>query len=83
MPAAVGLGVAWAVLPVTMRNVGELVWEWERRVPVLAEGHMRVRGAVEEGVRLGGERGRGIREWAVELVEGGREGIVGWVRKGN
>lgn len=85
LPLALGVGTAWIVLPHTMRNVSQLVWEWEvERVPGVAENHMRVRGAVEEGLRWGEERGRMVKGWLVErdggVVGRAREGVEGWVR---
>lgn len=80
VPGAVGVGTAWIVLPVTMRNVSALVWEWEKDVPVLASNHMRVKGAVEEGMRWGAETTRGLQEWGEEVMGRTREGIEGWVK---
>ncbi|KAM0803493.1 mitochondrial protein-like protein, partial [Usnea florida] len=82
VPGAVGLGAAWVVLPVTMRNVGDLVWRFEERVPVVAINHMRVRGAVEEGWRQARVREEVTRKWFDERVGDGREAVEGWVRKG-
>lgn len=83
MPFAVGLGTAWVVLPVTTRNVGDLVWTYEERAPLIAENHMRIRGAVEEGWRQAKIRGQYTKEWSDERVKDGREAIESWVRKGN
>ena len=82
VPLAVGVGAGWAVLPYTMRNVGDLVWGWEERVPVVAENHLRVRAGAEEAwrhARMGGER---VGKWADERVREGRQVVEGWVRKG-
>lgn len=82
VPLAVGVGAGWVVLPVTMRNVGDLVWRFEQRVPVVAENHLRVRGAVGEGWRQVVVGGEAARRWSEERVRGGREVVEGWVRKG-
>ncbi|MCJ1473346.1 hypothetical protein MMC13_001997 [Lambiella insularis] len=82
VPLAVGVGAAWVVLPYTMRNVGDLVWKFEERAPVVAMNHMRVRGAVEEGWRQAQIRGERVGRWAEERVSEGREAVEGWVRKG-
>ena len=42
---------------------------------------MRVRGAVEEGGRIGGRWTREVRGWGEGVVKGGREKVEGWVRK--
>ena len=80
VPVAAGVGVAWVVLPETMRNVSEKVWEVEREWPVVAVNHLRVRGAVEEGWRWGRERVREVKEWGGEEVGRSREGVEGWVK---
>lgn len=81
VPAAFGLGAAWLLLPITTRNVGDLVWSWEERVPAIAMNHMRVRGAVEEGVRIAKERVEQTIRWSEAAVKDGREVLEGWVKK--
>ncbi|KAA8644474.1 MICOS complex subunit MIC26/MIC27 [Aspergillus tanneri] len=46
-PLAFGTVAAWTLLPVTMRNVSDLVWEYEKKVPALAEQHLRIREKAE------------------------------------
>ena len=82
VPVAVGLGAAWIVLPVTMRNVGDLVWTYEEKAPVISMNHMRLRGAVEEGWRQAKIHGEATKRWSDERVKEGREAVEGWVRKG-
>ena len=82
VPVAVGIGAGWVVLPVTMRNVGDLLWRYERRVPVVAENHMRIRGAAEEGWRQTKVHGMAVARWSEERIRDGREVVEGWVRKG-
>ena len=82
VPLAVGIGAGYVVLPHTMRNIGDLVWTYEERVPVLAMNHMRLRGAAEETWRQTIVHSRLASAWTDEKVRGGREAIEGWVRKG-
>ncbi|KAL9632854.1 MAG: hypothetical protein Q9164_005051, partial [Protoblastenia rupestris] len=82
VPFAVGLGAAWVVLPVTMRNVGDLVWKYEERVPVISINHMRIKGAVEEILRQAKSREEATRKWSDERLMEGREVVEGWVKKG-
>ena len=82
VPFAVGLGAAWVVLPVTMRNVGDLVWTYEEKVPVISINHMRIRGAAEEGWRQAKIREEATKKWFDERVGDSREAVEGWVRKG-
>ena len=83
VPLAVGIGTAWIVLPYTTRNVADLVWTYEERAPVIAENHMRIRGAAEEGWRQAKIRAEITKRWSEEKVKDSREAIYGWVRKGN
>lgn len=82
VPFAVGVGAAWVVLPVTTRNVADLVWKYEERVPLIAENHLRVRGAAVQGWREIKDRGNRVKEWSDERVREGREAVEEWVRKG-
>ncbi|KAL2044989.1 hypothetical protein N7G274_002764 [Stereocaulon virgatum] len=81
VPVAVGIGAAWVVLPVTSRNVGDLIWTYEEKAPVIALNHLRIRGAVEESWRQAKIRGEATKKWSDEMVKGSREAIEGWVRK--
>ncbi|BCS04702.1 MICOS complex subunit MIC26/MIC27 [Aspergillus luchuensis] len=46
-PLAFGTVAAWTLLPVTMRNVSDLVWEYEKQVPAVADTHLQVREKAE------------------------------------
>ncbi|PLB55368.1 hypothetical protein P170DRAFT_432909 [Aspergillus steynii IBT 23096] len=46
-PLAFGTVAAWSLLPVTMRNVSDLAWEYEKKVPAVAEQHLLVREKAE------------------------------------
>lgn len=82
VPFAVGVGAAWIVLPITTRNVADLVWKYEEKVPLIAENHWRIRGATIQGWKEIKERGNRVRGWSDEIVREGREAVEGWVRKG-
>lgn len=81
-PVAVGIGAAWAVLPITVRNVGDLAWKYEERAPFIAENHLRVRGAVIAAVKASRERSEELRKWTDESVRSGRRSIEDLLRKG-
>lgn len=82
VPAVVGLAAAHAVLPITMRNVGDLAWRYEERFPVVADAHLRVRERVGHFI----ETGRAHAGMTVGMVEDKfadtRESLEGWVKKG-
>ncbi|KAL8872061.1 MAG: hypothetical protein Q9174_002242 [Haloplaca sp. 1 TL-2023] len=82
VPFAVGIGAAWVVLPITTRNVADLVWTYEEKAPLIAENHMRIRGAAIEGWKQIRDRGELVKGWSDERVRKGRELVEGWVRKG-
>ncbi|KAJ5495700.1 hypothetical protein N7539_000816 [Penicillium diatomitis] len=46
-PLAFGTVAAWTLLPVTMRNVSDLVWEYEKKYPVVADQHLAIREKAE------------------------------------
>ena len=81
-PLALGLGAAWAVIPVTMGNVGGLVWEYEKKVPALAEAHVKTREGVERGVYMAKVHAELAQRKVYEGVRDARELMEGWVRKG-
>ena len=82
VPLAIGLGAGWVVLPLTMRNVGDLVWRLEEKAPLVAENHLRIRGATEEAWRLARERGNRVFEAVDEGIRRERERAEEWVRRG-
>ncbi|KAL8736648.1 MAG: hypothetical protein Q9166_000014 [cf. Caloplaca sp. 2 TL-2023] len=82
VPFAVGIGVAWVVLPITTRNVADLVWTYEEKAPLIAENHLRVRGVAVEGWKQIKQRGEKVKGWSDERVRESREAVEGWVRKG-
>jgi len=46
-PLAFGTVAAWTLLPVTMRNVSDLAWEYEKKFPALANQHLAARERAE------------------------------------
>jgi len=65
-----------------MRNVGDLVWRYEERFPVVADTHLRVK----ERVGMFVETGIAHSKMSVGMVEDkvgeAREKVEGWVSKG-
>jgi organizing structure protein 2 len=82
VPAAVGVAAASAVLPITMRNVGDLMWTYEEKYPVIADAHLRTRARIQHFI----ETGKAHAGSTVGMVEGKvadvRDNLEGWVRKG-
>jgi MICOS complex subunit MIC26 len=82
LPLAVGLGAANYVLPETSRNVGQLVWRWEQKWPVVAETHAKTQERVSRFVTTGIEHSRMSGQMVAQKVTDVREGLEAWVRKG-
>lgn len=81
-PVGFGVAAAWALLPVTSGNVANLLWEYERRFPAVADAHLATREGIEKGVSFARVHARlGVRT-VEEKVHGAREAVEGWVRKG-
>jgi len=82
LPLAVGIGAGWVVLPVTMRNVSELLWTYEKKFPVIADSHLRTREGIEKAVRMAKIHTQQAVNIVDEKVTKGREAVEGWVKKG-
>lgn len=80
-PVAVAVGAGWYFLPETSRNVGDLLWEWEKRVPGVAENHLAVREAAEKAWKTTEKTVREGRREVDEVVSKGRKTVEGWVKK--
>ena len=81
-PAAVGVGTAWYLLPLTMRNVSDLAWHYEERAPFIAENHLRARSLILKTYQEGKERSEGLRAWADHQLRDGIRGVEAWVKGG-
>jgi len=81
-PLALGIGAAWAVLPVTMNNVSALLWTYEKRFPAVAEAHVSAREGVEKGVSFVRVHSNLATRKVTEAVGEAREKVEGWVSKG-
>jgi organizing structure protein 2 len=82
MPVLVGLGAAQYLLPVTMRNVGDLAWSYEKRWPALADAHLRTRERVERFVSTGVAHSKMGVVMLEDKIGEARHKVEGWVSKG-
>lgn len=82
VPIATGVGAGYAVLPVTTRNVGDLVWKYEERYPVIRDNHIRVRDGIKHFVDTGKAHSQMGLAMAEEKVQGVTEAVQDWVKKG-
>jgi organizing structure protein 2 len=81
-PLAFGTVAAWTLLPVTMRNVSDLIWEYEKNVPVVADNHLRFRNFVEHTYTTGVAHSQMGRAMLEEKIGEARERLEELVRKG-
>lgn len=81
-PLAVGVAAGWYVIPVTMGNIGELAWKYEKKFPVVADTHLRINERVSRFIETGvahSKMGVGMLEDKIGEVRGKTED---WVKKG-
>jgi len=81
-PVAVGVGAAKYFLPHTSQNIGNLVWRWEQKFPVLADTHTRTQARVERVYTTSIEHSKMSAEMLSHKIGEVRENVEGWVRKG-
>ncbi|KAK5949101.1 hypothetical protein OHC33_009842 [Knufia fluminis] len=81
-PAAVGITAGWMLIPVTMRNTGDLIWEYEKKVPAIADTHMTIAGAAREAYRQVRQRSQGTVEWADKSAINARKKVEDLVGEG-
>ena len=81
-PLAVGIAAGWYLIPVTMQNVSNLIWEYEKRVPVVADTHTQIAGLVQEAWKQTRGYTREAAEWADEKTVEARKSVEEFVSKG-
>lgn len=81
-PLAVGITAGWMLIPVTMQNIADLSWEYEKRVPVVAETHTNVTRFAREAWRQTKVHAQAVTRWADETAGESREKVEGWIKNG-
>ncbi|KAF1928954.1 uncharacterized protein M421DRAFT_420182 [Didymella exigua CBS 183.55] len=82
VPAAVGLTAAYAVLPLTMNNVGNLAWSYEEKYPVVADAHLRTKARISHFIETGKAHTGMTVGMVQDKVHDVRDSMEGWVKKG-
>jgi len=82
-PTAFGVGAAYTFLPVTTRNVGDLVWKYEQRYPALAQTHLQVRERATQIWETSKAHTMSGVDMAEAKLDEARKGVEGWVGKGH
>lgn len=81
-PIITGVTTANYVIPRTTENVGGLVWRWEEKYPVVRDNHLRVSEGVRHFIETGKAHSQMGLAMAEEKVQGVRESVQDWVKKG-
>jgi MICOS complex subunit MIC26 len=82
MPLALGVGAGWLVIPVTMRNVSDLLWTYEQRFPALADAHVQTREGIQKAIHFAKVHVDVSKNYVDEKVGDARDAMEGWVKKG-
>lgn len=82
VPLAFGVTVGWTLLPVTMRNVADLAWVYEQRVPAVAQAHLQTRAALERSLNFAKTHAEVSKSFADDKVHQVREKVEDWVKQG-
>ena len=81
-PLAVGIAAGWYLIPVTMRNTSDLIWQYEKRVPAVADTHAEISKLVRQGWALTQGYTKEAAEWADEKAVEARKTVEDMVSKG-
>ncbi|KAL6709522.1 hypothetical protein ACN47E_001457 [Coniothyrium glycines] len=82
VPAVVGIAAANIVLPVTSKNVGDLIWTYEKKYPVLADAHLRTRDRIAHLIETGKAHAGMTATLVEDKLSETRNSLEGWVKKG-
>lgn len=82
VPVAFGITAGWYLIPITMQNVSDLAWEFETRVPYVAQTHGAISGATQEVWRQAKIHSVAAGQWVDRTVGEARGSIEDWVKKG-
>ncbi|KAI0842873.1 apolipo protein O-domain-containing protein [Hypoxylon sp. FL0890] len=82
VPVAFGVGAGWLLIPVTMTNVSNLLWQYERKFPTIADAHLKTRQGVQDAWRFARVHVDVGKHYVDEKVSDARDIVEGWVKKG-
>lgn len=81
-PLAFGTVAAWTLLPVTMRNVSDFIWEYEKKVPALADKHLRAHNYITHVYVTGIAHSQMGYYMLEDKIGEYRKSLEAWIRKG-
>ncbi|KAI1799874.1 apolipo protein O-domain-containing protein [Daldinia bambusicola] len=82
LPLAFGVGAGWLLLPVTMNNVSDLLWRYERRFPAVADAHLKTRQSIQDAWRFARVHVDVGKTYVDQKVSDTRDIVESWVKKG-
>ncbi|KAI1482699.1 apolipo protein O-domain-containing protein [Daldinia eschscholtzii] len=82
LPLAFGVGAGWLLLPVTMTNVSDLLWRYERRFPAVADAHLKTRQSIQDAWRFARVHVDVGKNYVDQKVSDTRDIVESWVKKG-
>jgi len=81
-PLAVGITAGWMLIPVTMENTSNLIWEYEKKVPAISETHAQISGFAKEAWRQAKVHAVVAKDRADEMATETRRKVEDLVSKG-
>ncbi|KAI0100417.1 putative mitochondrial protein [Nemania sp. FL0031] len=82
LPVILGVGAGWVVIPVTMGNVSDLLWTYEKRFPAVADAHVRTREGIQHALHMTKIHAQLGKNYIDDKVSDARDLVEGWVKKG-
>ena len=81
-PLLTGGVTAHYVIPRTTENVGNLIWTYEEKYPVIRENHLRISNGIRHFIETGKAHTQMGLAMAEEKVQDAKESVQDWVKKG-
>jgi len=81
-PIITGVVTANYVVPRTTDNVGNLIWSYEEKFPVIRDNHLRASNAIRHFIETGKAHSQMGLAIAEEKVTEARESVRNWIKKG-
>ncbi|KKY25375.1 putative mitochondrial protein [Phaeomoniella chlamydospora] len=82
VPVAVGITAGWYLIPITMQNVSDLAWEYEKKVPAVADTHLRIKEQTDYAWSMAKAHSAMVVNRADVKIGEIRESLEDWVKKG-
>ena len=81
-PLAVGITAGWLLIPVTMNNISDLSWEYEKKAPIISNTHAQISGFTKQAWKQTKVHAKLATQWADETAGESRKKVENWVEKG-